>query len=50
MLHDLHKYSVLHQILQFSCLLTIRVHPVFHFQLFLTCCLTYFVTHILFFI
>jgi hypothetical protein len=34
MMHDLHKYSVLHGNLKFSCLLTIKVYPPSHFQLF----------------
>jgi hypothetical protein len=30
--------SVLHENLTLSCLWTIRVYPMFHFQLFFTCC------------
>jgi hypothetical protein len=42
MMHDLHKWQCIHGNLKLSCFLTIRVHPVSHFQLFLTCFFQYF--------
>jgi hypothetical protein len=51
MIHDLHTCSELHVNLEFSCLLTIRIHPLSHFQLLNLLFLSIlFVTHCLIFI
>jgi hypothetical protein len=51
MIHDLHTCSELHVNLEFYCLLTIRIHPLSHFQLLNLLFLSIlFVTHCLIFI